>query len=624
MKKRTFRSPTMPLNSEPIHAGSDLSIENAIAFESEIAAWLAEMPSQYKLDMLSDDPAELVSGISPILTAQRCEIAIVSSRLVIKLFVPFLKRRNNPAVTLPVSSSKPTPHHAVHACVNAAHSILHSSKILHSLFRLRGTGMPSTASESLFYNFARHVFDAGVIAAHSVISAPQSLFAKVALEDLRTALDILKDPMVSTGRGPMRGAVEGWSLLLLSCIHTSDSNDFLGAPSEALLIMDLLKNKAEDARRGVGASILGTKRKHSEVDEGFRPGFHLPYVGSSVVTDLNPSTSTAAPPPPTPVVPSSSSSSVGSASTVRVGRSSEGRSRHDSGSRRSGYPAVGVRVRPGRTIDGGGRSRAPSISGVAGPKHSHHAGPSSSAHHPAPTTPMAPPSDPVTSGPYSAGGSQPPSAVTADSDYGIAASPTSFRSPEDSIMGHYNPQTPSDFGHHARHETSPGYQSSSAGSGGPPTGGGYFMPHGAPAYGPPPGFDSSVGPHAHTHVPIPLMTMSQPRGLTPYMHGPHTAMDTSGGGGHDSVPSTPHETSYADKIHLPLPRAYKPDQEDTSPDPMGSLGYPPGHGPPVSGHQWSDASGHYPQNPPPPQGPQPQQGGWTDGYSYQQWKGQGS
>jgi hypothetical protein len=54
------------------------------------------------------------------------------------------------------------------------------------------------------------VFDAAVISAHSIISAPQSLFAKVAMEDLKVALEIMRDPITSMpGPSPFRVGLEG-------------------------------------------------------------------------------------------------------------------------------------------------------------------------------------------------------------------------------------------------------------------------------------------------------------------------------------------------------------------------------------------------------------------------------
>lgn len=202
MKKRTFRDPFRSPGASLGDPSGDLSIDAAIAFESEVAAWIAELPPMFRLDMLQEDVNQLVQGANPVLVAQQCEIMTITARLVIKIFVPFLKRSRS--VGQGFSASK-TPHHAVHACVNAAHTILHASKVAHTLFKQRAFPI---RSESLFYSFGRQLFDAAVISAHSVITAPQSLFAKVAMEDLKVALEIMRDPVTAPG-SPIRGSVEG-------------------------------------------------------------------------------------------------------------------------------------------------------------------------------------------------------------------------------------------------------------------------------------------------------------------------------------------------------------------------------------------------------------------------------
>jgi hypothetical protein len=128
------------------------------------------------------------------------------------------------------------------------------------------------SSHGVFYPFARQLFDATVVAAHVVIQAPQSIVAKVALDDVRVALDVLRDPNIATGRGraSSRGGVEG-------------------CPSEAVIIVEMLLRKAELAKRNYVPVTAGIKRKHEEVDDNITKGFWLPYVGASVATESAPS-----------------------------------------------------------------------------------------------------------------------------------------------------------------------------------------------------------------------------------------------------------------------------------------------------------------------------------------------
>lgn len=204
MKKRSFRDPYRISATSPLDPNGDLSIDAAIAFESEVANWIAEIPSMFRLNMLEEDVGKLLQTSNPILIAQQCEIMIITSRLVIKTFVPFLRRSKNG--NGPQGIAGKAPHHAVHACVNAAHSIVHASKVAHTLHKQSAYQI---RSESLFYSFGRQVFDAAVISAHSVITSPQSLFAKVAMEDLRVALEIMRDPISSMAEtSPFRVGID--------------------------------------------------------------------------------------------------------------------------------------------------------------------------------------------------------------------------------------------------------------------------------------------------------------------------------------------------------------------------------------------------------------------------------
>ena len=176
------------------------------------------------------------------------------------------------------------------ASINAAHAIIHASRVAQGVWQRYSRGGGSgpgrhlsgggggansiPSSHGVFYPFARQLFDAAVVAAHVVIQAPQSVVAKVALEDVRVALDVLRDPAVATGRG--RGASRG-------------GGGVQGCPSEAVTIVEMMLKKAEMAKRNyvVPVVVAGVKRKHEEVEveqqqQHVMRGFLLPYVGPGV------------------------------------------------------------------------------------------------------------------------------------------------------------------------------------------------------------------------------------------------------------------------------------------------------------------------------------------------------
>lgn len=126
----------------------------AIAMENEVTTYLENLPSSFRLDMNGDNS----DASSPMLVAQRCELAAVANMLILKLFNPFLKRSP--------SSVRP-PHHAAHACSDAAHAIVHASGVLHRVFRA------ARPSAYLFYSFGRQLFHGAVISASVAIHSPQ-------------------------------------------------------------------------------------------------------------------------------------------------------------------------------------------------------------------------------------------------------------------------------------------------------------------------------------------------------------------------------------------------------------------------------------------------------------------
>lgn len=296
-------------------------------------------------------PVEL-TNTSPVLLAQRCELAVTAQRLVMKVYIPFLR----PTYCLGNSTSY---YQATVGTFTAAHVIVRSLRTLCSMWKqrpdLRGR-RPIPALFS-FYSFSRALFDAAVACAHNVIKDPNSVWVHTAFEDINYALEVLRDPMLNTGRGPMRGGVEGG-------VH------------EAVKIIELLWRKAEGARSGGSdATSAGTKRKHDEIDadaDQLRHGFRFPFVSAPVVSaNTSLSASDSAAPLSTvarPRVVPPSLTSDQQAQTVScvspaeeqakrpLSAVSSGASKHgsepakckDKHAKKLPYPQSGIRVRPGK------------------------------------------------------------------------------------------------------------------------------------------------------------------------------------------------------------------------------------------------------------------------------------
>ena len=251
VKKQTFRG---PLGED----GFELSIDQAAVTEGEVTAFLGELPAGFRLEMSEDmsKPVPTLSG-SPIRLAQKCELAILAHRLIMKLYLPFLKEA--------AAAQRPS-HQAVFGTITAAHNIVSAARVLHSVW---GQTRPAVFD---FYDFGRTLFDAAVVCAHAVIQEPMSIIATEGMKSVGCALDVLKQ------LGPSRLGVEG----------TRTDKNGPGSRTEAVKIVETMKRKAEAARssgNSGGSASTGSKRKHSEVEPEpliTSSGFQLPFVGASV------------------------------------------------------------------------------------------------------------------------------------------------------------------------------------------------------------------------------------------------------------------------------------------------------------------------------------------------------
>ena len=190
VKKQTFRD---PLGDDGTGAGAAdaLSLDQAGAFESDVNAFLQELPPAFRLELTHDiakaAPA-LPAGESAARAAQKCELAIVANRLIVKLYLPFLKE---------AAAARRACHQAVFGTINAAHNVIGAARALHAVWaRTR----PAVFD---FYDFGRTVFDAAVVCAHAVVQEPMSLIASEGVKNVVCALGILRDI------GDARRGVEG-------------------------------------------------------------------------------------------------------------------------------------------------------------------------------------------------------------------------------------------------------------------------------------------------------------------------------------------------------------------------------------------------------------------------------
>ncbi|KZT63433.1 hypothetical protein DAEQUDRAFT_700148 [Daedalea quercina L-15889] len=320
VKKQTFRD---PLGEDP----NELSIDQAALFEGDVTTFLAELPPTFRLELDRDWAEPTVpmpsTPAASALLAQKCELAILANRLILKLYLPFLKDSHT-------GSGK---HQAVLATLNAAHAIIYASCMLHGVW---ANTRPAAFD---FYDFSRALFDAAVVCAHAVIQQPGSILASEALKGVSCALDVLK---------------------VLGSESAADKSRV-----EAVRVVEMMKRKAEAARsNGVSnGAPAGMKRKRDVLDdERMEAGFQFPYVGPSVSSvKVDPGHS-----------PSKAHNGLAPGKEASLappeGRKEKKQMREKDREKDKGRPPpVGIRARPSHPPTVNGRPRGASMSGNAAP-----------------------------------------------------------------------------------------------------------------------------------------------------------------------------------------------------------------------------------------------------------------
>ncbi|KAK0498745.1 hypothetical protein EDD18DRAFT_1153577 [Armillaria luteobubalina] len=321
--------------------GYGYTIDQAASMESEIRSWLNELTSCYHLDIADLD----LSDPDPVLAAQRCEVSITAHRLIMKVYMPFLKKHAS------VSETVPAPHQASFGSVNAAHSIVRACSFLHSVWKKSSFNgiRPSSLSSAMFdfYPFARCLLDAAVVCAHSAIKQPMAMLANAALEDIDCALEVFKDSRLisqfggGSGFGAGQDVNEGEAIKLLEelkvkAIHVRGNG--LGSPSSLKRKHDLVEERDEEAGQD-----MEMFQEYADDDEEPHREIFNDLLAPQAPPELTPRE------PELPLPPFRSPNSNPSAMDPSKAVKDE-KKKH---AKRT-YPAVGIRIRPG--TDGKGSS----------------------------------------------------------------------------------------------------------------------------------------------------------------------------------------------------------------------------------------------------------------------------
>ena len=316
--------------------------------EGKINQFVSDLPADYRVDLNSPPLLEDEDSHASLILARSCELQIVANRMIISLYVPYLKAHSV------------TPlHQASFAIVDAAHKIIRCMEIWQSRrdcsgIRERGRW----GSFGVYYEYGRILFDAAVVCASIAIDGAGGALAACLKGDLASALEVLKDMEVPRGVKCRR------------VVGVGTPSNAAENVSEPVAIVEMLKRRAEVNK------TAGTKRKRQDSEtDPIKAGFRIPYVGVPVSAFLqNPTplvppefTSDISPAPPPDQSRSASKVKVEDGSDdpisdtkkqkkkpVKNGRESPtdkrkllAKPKDKEKEKESKYPSWGIRIRPG-------------------------------------------------------------------------------------------------------------------------------------------------------------------------------------------------------------------------------------------------------------------------------------
>ena len=237
-------------------------LDESVELEGKINQFVSDLPTDYQLDLNSPPSLEDEDSPTSLVLARSCELQIVANRMIISLYIPYLRTH----------STNPL-HQAPFAITNAAHKIIQCMKLWQSRRNCPGVRERGRwGSFGVYYEYGRILFDAAVVCACITIDGTGGTFAACLKGDVDSALEVLKNMEASKG-AKHRGVGVGMP-------NGAEDN-----VSEPVAIVEMLKQRVEANK------VVGTKRKRQDGEtDVFRAGFRIPFVGAAVsASTLHPS-----------------------------------------------------------------------------------------------------------------------------------------------------------------------------------------------------------------------------------------------------------------------------------------------------------------------------------------------
>lgn len=207
-----------------------LSLEHASQCEGEIKQWLLDLPPAFRMgnEGMGEEscvpPRSSVAlssntthgGTPPTLLAQRLDILMTTHRLTMGLYLPSLRPQSSPSSqsdSHPNVRHEPSPqtHQARVGALTAAHGLLGAGKHFVELACARpdlvrrkdGLGLSlccglisdvhSGFCRAVEMGYSKALFDASVVCATSALRDPGAIWARTAVEDAKMGLGLLRD-----------------------------------------------------------------------------------------------------------------------------------------------------------------------------------------------------------------------------------------------------------------------------------------------------------------------------------------------------------------------------------------------------------------------------------------------
>lgn len=234
-----------------------------VELEGKINQFVSDLPTDYQFDLNAPPSLEDEDSYTSLILARSCELQILANRMIISLYIPYLKAH----------STNPL-HQASLAAMNAAHKIIQCMKIWRSRRNCPGVRERGRwGSFGVYYDYGRILFDAAVVCASIAIDGTGGAFAACLKGDVDSALEVLKD--LEQLKGLKRCRLAGVGM----------PNGVEANFSEPVTVVEMLKQKIETNQ------VAGIKRKRrdGEIDI-LRPGFRIPFVGAVVSASISDST----------------------------------------------------------------------------------------------------------------------------------------------------------------------------------------------------------------------------------------------------------------------------------------------------------------------------------------------